>query len=305
MKTVIYHSGDFDGIFCREIAKKFLGDKDVQYIGWDFGDPLPELSSMRGHTIYVLDLNPGDVLVGKACKPMDVRWSDINLIWIDHHKSAIESHPKDIPGYRVDGVAACRLTWAWFQSCEQAGRDAAYDLPTKEQFIDRKVSEPLAVRLAGEYDVWDKRDPDAETFQYGIRSVKLSEDLWNGLLSTDKESECSITSILTAGRYSKEYSKTVDAGNMKSSFLAKWEGLTFLCLNGRGNSLTFASRDIPETGHDALLMFFLNANRQWIVSLYHAKHRIDLDLSEIAVRYGGGGHKGACGFTWRDWPLPF
>ena len=26
--TVIYHSADFDGIFCREIARKFLPDAD-------------------------------------------------------------------------------------------------------------------------------------------------------------------------------------------------------------------------------------------------------------------------------------
>lgn len=28
--VVIYHNADFDGIFCREIAKKALGEKDVE-----------------------------------------------------------------------------------------------------------------------------------------------------------------------------------------------------------------------------------------------------------------------------------
>lgn len=42
MTTVIYHSADFDGIFCREIARKFIGNEDVNYIGWNFGDaPIP------------------------------------------------------------------------------------------------------------------------------------------------------------------------------------------------------------------------------------------------------------------------
>lgn len=41
----------------------------------------------------------------------------------------------------------------------------------------------------------------------------------------------------------------------------------------------------------------------WTVSLYHAAHRKDLDLSAIAVKYGGGGHRGACGF--RAAKLPF
>jgi nanoRNase/pAp phosphatase (c-di-AMP/oligoRNAs hydrolase) len=59
---------------------------------------------------------------------------------------------------------------------------------------------------------------------------------------------------------------------------------------------TVASKDIPQTGHDALMGFYYNGNG-WTFSLYHAKHRTDLDLSAIAVKYGGGGHRGACGFT--------
>jgi hypothetical protein len=34
--TVIHHSADYDGIFCREIAKKFLPDATL--VGWDFAD---------------------------------------------------------------------------------------------------------------------------------------------------------------------------------------------------------------------------------------------------------------------------
>lgn len=34
--TVTHHSADFDGIFCREIARKFI--PDAKLIGWDFGD---------------------------------------------------------------------------------------------------------------------------------------------------------------------------------------------------------------------------------------------------------------------------
>ena len=34
--TVIHHSADYDGIFCREIARKFLPDAEL--IGWDFKD---------------------------------------------------------------------------------------------------------------------------------------------------------------------------------------------------------------------------------------------------------------------------
>jgi len=35
-----------------------------------------------------------------------------------------------------------------------------------------------------------------------------------------------------------------------------------------------------------------------------AAHRKDIDLSLIAVKHGGGGHRGACGFTCAETPFP-
>jgi uncharacterized protein len=108
MKTVvIYHSADFDGIFCREIARKFL-PPDTIFIGWNYGDPVEEIKNGINDEdrLYILDLSI-DELMGHP-----------NLIWIDHHKSAIEKYPATIPGYRIDGVAACRLVWQWFRAVE-------------------------------------------------------------------------------------------------------------------------------------------------------------------------------------------
>ena len=305
MTTVIYHSADFDGIFCREIARKFLGDKDVQYIGWNFGDPPLPIPSSDVDECYVMDL-PLDAPFGVKM-PLGLTAlvnNGVNgLVWIDHHASSIASHPTDIPGYRIDGVAACRLAWQWFLNLEVPNSTGSEPLPTKDRYVDRTVYEPLAVRLAGEYDVWDKRHEWTDLFQYGLRACREVD--MQSLLIFGGGPDLAVLGIVDAGEVARGYAASVDASNMKGSFLTKWEGLTFLCLNGRGNSLTFASLDVPETGHDALLMFYLNAHREWVVSLYHAKHRTDLDLSAIAVRHGGGGHKGACGFTWKQWPLPF
>lgn len=322
--TVIYHSADFDGIFCREIARRFLGDENINYIGWNFGDaPLPFIGV--GEACYVFDL-PLDAPFGLRWhegamfgeNPTERRADLPDFVWIDHHATSIATHPARIPGYRIDGVAACRLAWQWFSragarkscSCSTPGAvivgecpSCEAPMPTKQAFIERKVVEPLAVRLAGEYDVWDKRDPDADIFQYALRATDPTT-YWPGLLDPTMDSEltdCQVSqavvySIIPFGIAAQRYARTVDAANMKASFIREWEGLKFLCLNGRGNSLTFASRDVPETGHDALMMFYHNGEKL-CVSLYHANHRKDLDLSAIAVKHGGGGHRGACGFT--------
>ena len=300
--TVIYHSADFDGIFCREIARKFLGDENVTYIGWNHGDKPVELPSEG--TIYVMDL-PVDRVFGfdfgdpETIPPAFSASGDLpDIIWIDHHKTAIETHPPGIPGYRISGVAACRLAWQWFAACEEHMQDTRFlGYPQKQDFIARKVIEPLAVRLAGEYDIWDKRDPDAEVFQFGLKSVEVGDAQWPLLLDTREQFT---RDVVHAGFPTKRYQRAQDKERMARSFEVQWAGLTFLTYNGRGNSLTFLSAIKPQ--HDALLLCHWDG-RKWMVSLYHAPGKEHHDLSEIAKRNGGGGHGGACGFVCEK--LPF
>lgn len=299
--TVIYHSADFDGLFCREIARKFLPEADL--IGWNFGDPL--LPIPKEGTIYVLDLCPGDCLTGKTVLPKEVKWSDLRVVWIDHHKSSIESHPTDIPGYRIDGVAACRLAWQWFTHDfgpnNPRCHPSDYDLPQKDHFIGREVKEPLSVRLAGEYDVWDKRDPDAELFQHGLRSVPLTDGIWDELLEPRLLPNL-VAQFLENGRM-LQYVKTNENASIiqELGFTFQWEGLTFLGCNAvRYNSHLFTAGLKPE--HDACFGF-KRKRGHWEVSLYHAPGQEHHDLSLIAVKHGGGGHRGACGF--RTDKLPF
>lgn len=333
--TVIHHSADYDGIFSREIARKFIPDATL--IGWDFLDN--PLKFPREGTVYVIDL-PVDRVFGCNYEKTGLNESHFTkdafdrVVWIDHHKSSIDTHPKDIPGYRIDGVAACRLAWQWFAVHEHNAQhwkneQMQIPLPTKEMFVDRKVPEPLAVRLAGEFDVWDHRDNDADVaFQFGLDAQDQID--WNRLLALpEKPSEKEIQQmidvghpldlnpdgtvdvskgycdgIVNAGRYAMRCYAKRDADVIRTrSFISQFEGLTFLCLNTpRCNSNTFAALDVPSTGHDALLAFFFNGT-DWNVSMYHAAHRKDLDLSEIAKRHGGGGHRGACGFRAKG--LPF
>ena len=317
--TVIHHSADFDGIFCREIARKFLPDAEL--IGWDFGDKPLEIPP-EGQ-IYILDLSVDRVFGFNLATSEPTRFVSHEvqnrIIWIDHHKSSIESHPANIAGYRIDGVAACRLAWQWFAAhvrCAHFAEQHPGELPCKTQYIDRTVHEPLAVRLAGEYDIWDKRDPQAEVFQFGLRSRDLTPSDWSELLSEKiipatagtgmdiSETDLLTSSLLQDGRLLQRYQQAQDASVANHrSFMVEFEGLKFLALNtARCNSLTFASKDIPETGHDALMGFYWTG-KAFKVSLYHAKHRTDIDLSQIAVKHGGGGHRGACGLE--TYSLPF
>lgn len=291
--TVIYHSADFDGIFCREIARKFL-PADTRFIGWNFGDA-PLLFPAEG-MVYVLDL-PVDRIFGfKFAPETNIPICLGNVIWIDHHKSSIETHPTSLRGYRIDGVAACRLAWQWFTRIE---RSLVATLPPLDAFVDRQVIEPLALRLAGEYDIWDKRDERAELFQHGLRAQELTPELWGEMLA---DIYLTVLELLRRGE-SLQFARTRENESIikELGFTFQWEGLTWLaCNSARYNSHLFTAGLKPE--HDACFGFKWTG-REWSVSLYHAPGHEQHDLSAIAKKFGGGGHRGACGFQTST--LPF
>lgn len=219
-----------------------------------------------------------------------------------------EQAPPRFKGYRIDGVAACRLCWQWFafdKGPHGDPRTHPSDIytPSKQDFIDRKVTEPVLIRLAGEYDIWDHRDPDAKALQFGLRALSqeafadlVHDEFYSPAKYPDPNPTPRICDAVSHGHaikaycdkqndeYSKAYSRTLD-----------WEGLKFCALNigQRGNSDLLRGGLKPE--HQACFAWRHDGEKV-VVSLYHAPGHEDLDLSKIAVKYGGGGHKGACGF---------
>ena len=283
---VLYHSADYDGLFSREVAKKFL-PQNTEFIGWNYGDPTPKIS--EGAQLYMIDISIDDLMAFP------------NLIWIDHHKSAIAKFPQDIKGYRIDGVAACRLAYQWFLKQQRDLAGIEYPLPNKQQYDDRQVPEPFALTLAGEYDIWNhKGDGDVE-FQYGL-DCEVDRQDYSILLSA--EGNKFVPEIIQNGAIALRcYTKRDGIILNDNSYIQEFEGLKFLALNtpSKGSGL-FAAKDKPETGHDALMKYNWNG-KEWEFSLYHSADKKYLDLSEIAAKFGGGGHKGACGFRTKE--LPF
>jgi NTP pyrophosphatase (non-canonical NTP hydrolase) len=203
--AIIYHDADFDGKLSNEVCRFHLKhlhpEASIHSYGWDYGRPVP-LPILRGRIptsgdelsrlpvwedydlIYIVDLS-----VDELMSRVDLR---DKIVWIDHHKSAIEKWDKAVPfdgehhpdnpvgtrpqfaGYRIDGVAACRLCWQWFTRRNRVG--VTYTRPvSKKDFIDRVVEEPELIRLAGEYDIWDLRDPNAKPLQFGLRACSGRE----------------------------------------------------------------------------------------------------------------------------------
>lgn len=322
--AIIYHDADFDGKLSNEVCRYHLHrlhpEAAIHSYGWDYGRPvpLPEVPAEQNASvkqllewrfwdaIYIVDLS-----VDELMSRVDLR---DKIVWIDHHKSAIEKwdkgeavdgecHPDNpvatraqFRGTRIDGVAACRLCWQWFVRRNRVG--VTYTRPvTKQDFADRLVEEPELIRLAGEYDVWDHRDPDAKALQFGLRALSWFD--FERLVANQFSGEptgIKLDEVIAQGRAIKFYcDKQNDEYSATYARTLEWEGLTFCALNigQRGNSDLLRGGLKPE--HQACFAW-RHTGDNVMVSLYHAPGHEHLDLSEIAKKYGGGGHKGACGF---------
>lgn len=281
----IFHKADFDGLACEAIARRALGGTS-HYLGFDYDDKLPDLTPYS--TVHLLDISlPIEVMRKNASK----------ICLCDHHASllaAVAPFKGSFKSYYcIDGVAASRLAWQLFNCL-------TLPLPEKQEYLDRAVKEPYAIQLIGEHDIWNHTNPDTLIFQLGIQAEQSPD--WNTLLATDGPTiggphvDNYIGTLIANGRTIQRYTDTINAQiSTERGFDLQWEGFYWRCLNiARCNSMTFIAALRPE--HDGCLAYHWNG-KHWKFSLYGVPHKPTLNLSVVSVKYGGGGHASASGFS--------
>ena len=292
--TIIYHRSDPDGWFSNTVCRKFL-PSDTVSIGWDYSDPVPKLPAEGD--IYMVDISVDTILDGR---------SDVNrdrVIWIDHHKTAIDRWNKlNIRGLRIEGVAACRLCWKWFHP-------ATWSEEPELKFIDwsqRQPGEPEALFLVGLRDVW-KHDGTAHKqtcnhLNLALVAYRDNERLRYCLIdggdhSVALDDEEILTNLLRDGAAIERYADNLNKEHAERGAMVRhWRGLDWMILNSQARGSKVLSDHAWPVPVDALMVWAVGGDGQVNLSLYHAPGRTDLDLSVIAKEHGGGGHPGACGF---------
>lgn len=147
--VIIYHKVDLDGVASAAIVVDYLKTKGREYelIGWTYGDPIPELGSGI-LKVWILDVSFGEDHE-KICGKWNMDCSEV--IWIDHHKTAIPEHlmeEQGMEGIRRIGTAACELTWEYLYGPDDYCYEliqylSAYDAWNKERFLERCYGYPV------------------------------------------------------------------------------------------------------------------------------------------------------------------
>lgn len=317
MKTVcVYHSIDLDGWMSAAIVKHWFistqvvpgnivtieeynknkPESPIDFIGYNYGDPIPDLSEYD--KVIMCDISFPKEEMRKLFDYTD-------LIWIDHHVSAIKDNwaiVDEVEGLLDINFAACELTWQYF-------------FPNEPM--------PEIVRLLGRYDCFGSRGTDEEIkvleFQYGARTVisnyeeayqwlkenidfgiktashihKLGEAIYSYLCSEARQTYKNGFEINLGTRYIG----SVDPISNSEDVQVHKFPYKFICINReRFNPINFGI-DCHKDGYDGVACFHY-ANGMWNFSLYNDNGEVDCSI--IAKQFGGGGHKGAAGFRIKD-----
>lgn len=272
----VYHKVDFDGKCAAAIV--LMKHPDAELVPYNYGDDIdPE--KFRGHRVIMVDcsLQPFSRMLELA--------AICDLMWIDHHKTAIEEYEKateKFPAHIDSKFAGCELTWQW------AFPEAA--------------KMPRAVWLLGRYDVWDmEADLDVLPMQYGLRlhDMQPRDIMWQALMKGSRGD--SLETVIEDGRKILQYVQEFNRNLCHSCFEVTFDGLKCICLNApRTNSQVYDSVFDPAK-HDAMLSYFNSGNRYWTVTFYTTKPGVD--VGAVAKARGGGGHMQAAGFQIKDLPV--
>jgi len=201
------------------------------------------------------------------------------LIWIDHHKTAMEKFPdlwnsSSIPGIRSIEKAACVLTWEF--------KHPEY------------ISPPAAVAYIGDKDLWKFEYLETRAFSAGFSLMVKTPDniVWDVLLGSEYED--TVNKMISIGELlleaqSYKIQKAFDRG-VDCTF-QNWKARL---VNTTGNISELGEFIYKKPEYDIAIMW--QAVEDMVVfSLRSDSGNPDSpDCAEIAQQYGGGGHKKRC-----------
>lgn len=277
-----YHI-DADGKCAAFWVKKLANHKDKysrEFIPINYGIEFPFDRIQKDEQIYIVDYS---ILPEEMEKLLTITQ---DVTWIDHHISAIKRYdnfPHEIKGLRYDGVAGCMLTYCYFMYMINTGKPF-------EMYMTK--SAPMFTKYIADYDVW--------TFQYGYntRAFEAGLSIW------DLDPENSNWEILYNSKGEREF-EIINNGDIILTYRDVWsakycshvgyevefEGYKCFAINlAMVGSDNFSSVDKDK--YDMFIGFSYNG-KTWSYSLRSEK----VNCSEIAMKYGGGGHRGASGFS--------
>jgi oligoribonuclease NrnB/cAMP/cGMP phosphodiesterase (DHH superfamily) len=294
---VLYHGPDCaDGFTAAWAAHRCLGG-GAEYVPVQYGQPPPDAAGDRDRELYVLDFSyPRDVMFRLAALRHE------RVVVLDHHKTARAA----LDGLEVElasnncgdaltavfdmGKSGARLAWEYFFPGEPA---------------------PFLVELVEDRDLWRWQAPHSREFNAWLASLPRNFEDWDQI-ARDLERPWREEGTVIGGR-------TVGDGWVCDGLAesAREQGRAILRYQAKlVDSACAHAREVDIDGHKVLAVnatclfsevagklaegrpfgaaWFVRGDGKKVWSLRSRDGGVD--VSEVARRHGGGGHRNAAGY---------
>jgi oligoribonuclease NrnB/cAMP/cGMP phosphodiesterase (DHH superfamily) len=262
--VVLYHNKCVDGFGAAYAAWKHFGTNAV-YLPVSRGD-IPPLDDCRGAWVYILDF----------CFEQDdmdaIKKVAVHVCVLDHHKS-VEQVVKSMSEYVFD-IERSGATIAW-------------------SYFHKTTATPKLLNVLEDGDLFRNELLDTRALFTYLEVVPYDFAVWDTIVS-DYEKEATRNNVMTKANAWQEYFDKLVELSVQWAKLVKFEGHTVYFANSHpilsmrsviGNEL------VKKQGPFSLVV---SAHPEG----YGVSIRGDgsVDVSAIAKKYGGGGHKSSSGF---------
>lgn len=265
MIYVLYHKNCYDGFGAAYAAWKKFGNS-AKYIPVSYGEPFPrEFCEDLGSTVYILDFS--------YPKEEMLYWADFyELIVLDHHKTA-QANFQDLRHPNIKALfdmekSGARLAWEYFHT---VGGVVGGDVPDLILHIEDR-------------DLWRFKLDRSKEIHKALVSYPMDFKLWD---SFDVE-KLKVEGVALERMYNQLVDNICASswiGNIGDDLVPMVN--TSIAWSEVGDAL---KKKYPDAKYVAS---FTEFEKEVMWSL---RSREDFDCSEVAKKFGGGGHRQAAGF---------
>ena len=283
---IIYHDNCADGFGAAWAAYRKFGEDGAEYLPMNYNDPRVSMINgvfnfpveVAGRDVYILDFSfPNDIL----CRIHD---EAEYFYWRDHHKTAFESRGVIGEFYELKDCTANIIL-----DNNKSGCVLAWELFHPGTHI------PRMLQLIQDRDLWAWRMDGTRDFATALRSTPMTFKAFDHvcehvhILTNDGAAMNKLFDQQLADIVKKPIS-TVLFGESEIANISAEIGLSVNCTpqfsSEAGNAMAIESGTFGMT-------WVVGEEGKVFVSLRSIG---EYDVSALAKRYGGGGHRNAAGF---------
>lgn len=294
---IIYHKNCNDGFAAAWVAWKFFAG-EAEFHPTNYSGPSSEIPEARDRNIFILDFSYS------RADLMTLASRNKSVFVLDHHKTAAMDLAL-LPGCPSIGPYLDHKDKGFnFPLCAdfdmgRSGAGIAWD------YFFPGIERPHLINYVEDRDLWRFNDPDTRAIHSTLNSYDYDFKVWNQLYR-DMQVPRALLELIGEGQtldrmHLKRCREIIEQGrriatiggyyvpvcNAPYAFASDIGNLMCSDAGANGKAPPFAATYFEHAGGRTFSLRSTPAG---------------IDASEVAKRFGGGGHRNACGFTLKAEP---